>query len=239
MSTADASSLTTSPLQNEQLVSAILDVHKDATNTEKLLEFARSHYVSRLETPEFSLAPSILHNFFHDLSHLYTEHVMTGEMLRSLDKAFAQKLHRIAAYKKVSAVFFTAAAVICVWAAAANADSNRPAAAAAAAASVLFGALGTWIQSLLKKRERAVESRKETLGVMIIGAKIAVKDLSSVHVVARRLQFEAESLSETVDDHGEKVAALEKCFEELLGKVDDYRGDMKWVKRVVIQSSIS
>ncbi|XP_047944921.1 UPF0496 protein 1-like [Salvia hispanica] len=111
-------------------------------------------------------------------------------------------------------------------------------AAAAAAASILFGGVGKWIHSLLNKRETAARKHKEITVVMTIGAKFGMGDLSSIHDVARRLEFQNKSLSETVDD-GNIVAAVEGGFVELEAKVEAYSDRMKWARDGVLESIIT
>ncbi|XP_057795954.1 UPF0496 protein At4g34320-like [Salvia miltiorrhiza] len=230
---------------NQQFVMAFLDLQKNSTNNEKLLEFVDNFYADTLKTPELCAAlqqrlihptnnsPSVTHrDFFHHLSCLYKQQLMMRVTLRSFHTCSDQKLHRIDTGKKVSAVFFTAAAAIAATVAAANANTKKPAAAVAAAASILLVALGKWIGSVLRKRERDVKKHMEIIRVMNIGAKISMKDLTKIHVVAQSLQLETESLSGT-DGDGEKVM---KSLEELRGKANDYCGNMKWARQGVLQS---
>ncbi|XP_057795941.1 UPF0496 protein At4g34320-like [Salvia miltiorrhiza] len=220
---------------NQQFVTAFLDLQKNLSNNEKLLEFLDNYYADTLQqrlNPTSTLEAVTHRDFFHHLSCLYKRQLMMRVTLRSFHSCSNDKLHRIDTWKKVSAVFFTAAAAIAAMVAAANANTKKPAAAAAAAASILLVALGKWIGSVLRKRERAVKKHMEIIRVMNIGAKISMKDLSKIHVVAQSLQLETESLSGTDGDR-EKVM---KSLEELRGKANDYCGNMKWARQVVLQS---
>ncbi|XP_057790534.1 UPF0496 protein At4g34320-like [Salvia miltiorrhiza] len=140
-----------------------------------------------------------------------------------------EKLHRINTWKKISVVFFTAAAAIAATVAAINANTNKPAAAAAAAASILLVALGKWIDALMRLRESGVKKQKQIIGVMTIGARITMKDLSNIYVLSRRLQFTIDSISET-------VAMINKSFQNLRRKADEYRRNLNWTRQVVLQS---
>ena len=68
---------------------------------------------------------------------------------------------------------------------------------------------------------------------MILAADCGIKDLINIHFVASRLEFETKSLSKTVDN-GKKVAAVKRSSEELLQKVKNYNGEIKWVKQKVL-----
>ncbi|XP_057795965.1 UPF0496 protein At4g34320-like [Salvia miltiorrhiza] len=225
---------------NQQFVAAFLDLQKNLTNNEKLLEFIDNYYADpelcatlqqRLNPSTNS--PSTLNvsddHFFHDLSCLYRQQLIMRVTLRSFDDSSNEKLHRINTWKKVSAVFFTAAAAIAATVAAVNANTNKPAAAAAAAASILLVALGKWIDSLMRLRESGVMKQKQIIGVMTIGARITMKDLSNIYVLSRRLQFEIDSMSET-------VAMINKSYQNLRGKADEYRRNLNWTRQVVLQS---
>ena len=64
---------------------------------------------------------------------------------------------------------------------------------------------------------------------MIIGAKFGMGDLNAIRGVARRLDLENKSLSETVDDYGnDKVGAVKRGFEDLVAKVEAYSNRMNW-----------
>ncbi|KAG6404465.1 hypothetical protein SASPL_136713 [Salvia splendens] len=63
------------------------------------------------------------------------------------------------------------------------------------------------------------------------------QDVSAIHGVARRLELENKSLSETVED-GNKVAAVKKGFEDLVAKVETYSNTMNWAKDGVLQTII-
>ncbi|XP_047944849.1 UPF0496 protein 1-like [Salvia hispanica] len=255
-------------LMAQEFVTAFRDLQKDAANHEKLASFVRRHYVNRIIGPEFASAltnkpgndPLIVHNFFHDLSSHYKEHLVMLTALKSMDESLVKRIDSMDVSKKVSTVFFTLAAMFFAATAAiaaANANPKREAAgpgsgpakngpalagpavaAAAAAASILFGAVGKWIRSLLNKRETAARKHKEITTFMIIGAKFGMGDLSAIHAVARRLEFENKSLSETVDDGNDKVAAVKHGFEELVAKVEAYSDRMKWAKDGVLQTII-
>lgn len=166
------------------------------------------------------------------------------EELQPLEIAAEDELDGLSYWKKVSAVFFTAAAATSAAFAAANANLKRPAlSATAAAASVVFGALGRWANSRLKKREGVVKRRKEIIRVMIVGAKIAIKDLSKIYVLARRLQFHIEALSNVMadgggaDDVSKKTAALGKSFRGLRVQTNGY--SISWVKEAVLRKIVS
>ena len=201
----------------QECVVAFLEMEKDATNNDKLVEFVRSHYVSRLNAADFC---SLLqrrqasndHSFIHDLSTLYIAHSTMEKTLKSKDQSFCKQLRSIGVSKKASAVLFTAAAVICAAAAAANANANTK------RASLLFGAVGKWVHSVLNKRERVVRRNKEVTELMIMGAKVGMKDVDSIHTVAQSLLEGSFS------------------FQDLLDKIDYYGGEMKWVKQLVLQS---
>ncbi|KAG6404470.1 hypothetical protein SASPL_136718 [Salvia splendens] len=247
-------------LMAREFVMAFRDLQKDSTNHEKLASFVRRHYVNRLNGPEFVSALTnkpgndhfIVHNFFNDLSCHYKEHLVMLTTLKSMDESLVKRIDSIDVSKKVSAVFFTLAAMFFTAAAAiaaANANSKREAAtgkiaagpavaAAAAAASILFGAVGRWIHSLLNKRETAAGKHKEIIAVMTIGAKFGMGDLSSIHNVARMLEFQNKSMSEKVDDGNDKVAAVKRGFEELVAKVEAYSDRMKWARDGALESII-
>ncbi|XP_057795988.1 UPF0496 protein At4g34320-like [Salvia miltiorrhiza] len=229
---------------NQKFVMAFQDLPKNLTNNEKLLEFFGNYYADTLKTPEFCAtlrqrlnptnnSPSSLEvsddDFFHDLSCFYRQQLMMRVTLRSLDDSFNEKLDRINTWKKVSAVLFTAAAAIAATVAAVNANTNKPAAATAAAVSILLVALGKWINSLMRKRESGVKKQKQIIGVMIIGARITMKDLSNIYVLSRRLQFEIDSMSET-------VANINKRIQNLRDKAVDYSGNLNWTRQLVLQS---
>lgn len=229
----------------ESVTAAFVELQKDATNNQKLLEFVDNHYVETLNTPDLCAAvqrrlnPTNNHqsddpfdNFLRDLSWLHKQQLMMRVTLHSFDKTLAEKLDSIAALKKASCALFTAAAVVSACLATADAKSRKPAA-AAAGASILFCGVGKWVHMLLDRRERAVVKQKETIGAMVLGAKSIIKHVSDIYAVARRLQLETGSLSETGDD-----AAVKKVFQELQGKALVYSQDMKWVKQVVIQTII-
>ena len=235
-----------------EFVVAFRDLQKDATNHEKLASFVRKHYVNRLNGPEFASAltnkpgddPLIVHNFFNDLSCHYKEHSVTLTTLKSMDESLVKRIDCmicIVVSKKVSAVFFMLAAMFFAATAsiaAANANPKREAArpakdgpalaAAAAAASILFGAVGKWIHSILNKRETAATKHEEITAFMIIGAKFGMEDLRAIHGVARRLKFDNKSMSETVEDGNDKVAAVKRGFEDLVAKVEAYSNRMNW-----------
>lgn len=229
----------------ESVTAAFVELQKDATNNQKLLEFVDNHYVETLQTPDLRSAvqrrlnPTNNHqsddpfdNFLHDLWCLHKQQLMMRVTLHSLDKSLGEKLNSITALKKVSGALFTAAAVVSAYLAAANAKSKKPAA-AAAGASILFCGIGKWVHMILDRRERGVVKQKETIGAMVMGAKSIIKHVSDIYVVARRMQLEIESLSGTADD-----AAVKKSFRELRGKALVYSQDLKWVKQVVIQTII-
>ncbi|KAG6404471.1 hypothetical protein SASPL_136719 [Salvia splendens] len=109
------------------------------------------------------------------------------------------------------------------WAAVAGAATAAP------VASILFGALEKWRHSVLNKSETAVRKHKEITTRMILAADCGIKDLANIHLVASRLEFETKSLSETVND-GKKVAAVKRSSKELLQKVKNYNGEIKWTK---------
>ncbi|KAG6404468.1 hypothetical protein SASPL_136716 [Salvia splendens] len=251
-------------LMAREFIVAFRDLHKDAMNHGKLASFVRRYYVNRLNGPEFASAltskpgndPLIAHNFFHDLSCHYKEHLVMLTTLKSMDESFAKHIDCIDVAKKASAVFFMLAAMFfAATAAIAAANANPPkkeaagpgsgpalagpaVAAAAAAASILFGAVGRGIHSLLNKRETAARKHKEIAAVMIIGAKFGMGDLSTIHGVARRLEFESKSLSETVDDGNDKVGAVKRGSEDLVANVEAYSNRMNWAKDSVLQTIV-
>ncbi|KAG6404459.1 hypothetical protein SASPL_136707 [Salvia splendens] len=126
----------------------------------------------------------------------------------------------IAVSKKVSAVFFMLAAMFFAAAAAIAAVNANPKKEASGA---------SWAGRARK--------HKEMTAVMIIGAKFGMGDLSAIHGVARRLELENKSLSETVED-GNKVAAVKKGFEDLVAKVEAYSNTTNWAKDGVLLTII-
>ncbi|XP_042012442.1 UPF0496 protein 1-like [Salvia splendens] len=152
-----------------EFVLAFRDLQKDAVNNEKLVDFVHGHYTNSLNAPEFYSAlqqqclhpDQHVHNLFCNLSFLYTDHFFMEETLKSMDESLEKQLCCVDVCKKASTIFFISAAMICAAkAATAAADANpktkmtaAKAAAAAAAASILFGAVGKWVHSLLSKHE--------------------------------------------------------------------------------------
>ncbi|KAG6402150.1 hypothetical protein SASPL_139025 [Salvia splendens] len=252
-------------LMAREFVAAFRDLQKDAKNHGKLASFVSRHYVNRLNGPEFVSAltnkpgndPLTVHNFYHDLSCHYKEQLVMLTTLKSMDESLVKRIDSMDVSKKVSAVFFTLAAMFFAATAAiaaANANPKREAAgpakdgptlagpavaaaAAAAVASILFGAVGKWIHSLLNKRETAARKHKEITAFMIIGANLCMEDLREIHGVARRLKFDNKSMSETVED-GNKVGAVKRGFEDLVAKVEAYSNRMNWAKDGVLQTII-
>ncbi|KAG6402142.1 hypothetical protein SASPL_139017 [Salvia splendens] len=242
-----------SDLMAQEFVAAFRDLQKDAKNHGKLASFVSRHYVNRLNGPEFVSAltnkpgndPLTVYYFNHDLSCHYKEQLVMLTTLKSMDESLVKRIDSMDVSKKVSAVFFTLAAMFFAATAAisaANANPKREAAgpavaAAAAAASILFGAVGKWIHSLLNKRETAARKHKEITAFMIISANLCMEDLKAIHDVARRLKFDNKSMSETVED-GNKVGAVKRGFEDLVAKVEAYSNRMNWAKDGVLQCII-
>lgn len=253
-------------VNSDQTNQDILTSFLDSNNHEELYAFAHIYYANTLKPNEFCAAleqllheacrnngggassegaRSAIHGFFKELRRVYSQQVTMREQLQPLETAAADELDSVNYWKKVSAVFCTAGAATCAAVAGANATLKQPAvAAAAAAASVMFAALGKWVNSLLKKKENAVNRRREIVGVMIMGAKIAISDLTNIYALARRCHFDVGSISELVADGGvtdlrEKLTALDKSFGELRGRANDgYGRDMSWVREVLLQTII-
>ncbi|XP_047944872.1 putative UPF0496 protein 5 [Salvia hispanica] len=237
----------------EEFILAFDDLQKDDSNNEKLVDFVRNHYKNSLISLEFCSTlqrrldiandhdlPPFFHNFFRDdLSRLVSNHSMMLDTLKPMCTGFNKELDSIGLSQKVSAIFFVAAVIICTAASAiatANANPEWAWAAVAGAApvtSILFGALGKWRHSVLNKSETVVRKHKEITTRMILAADCGIKDLINIHFVASRLEFETKSLSKTVDN-GKKVAAVKRSSEELLQKVKNYNGEIKWVKQKVL-----
>ncbi|XP_047944829.1 UPF0496 protein At4g34320-like [Salvia hispanica] len=238
----------------EEFILAFQDLQKDDSNNEKLVDFVRSYYDNSIISLEFCSTlqrrpnnsandhhfPPFFHNFFHDdLSRLVSDHSMMLDTLKPMCTGFVKELDSIDLSQKVCAVFFIAAVIICTAASAiATANANPQwawaavagAATAAPVASILFGALGKWCHSVHNKSETTVRKYKEITTRMILAADCGIKDLTNIHLVASSLEFETKSLSETMDD-AKKVAAMERRTEELLQKVKNYNGEIKWVKQ--------
>lgn len=247
---------------NQDFFTAFLDNN----NHEELYAFAHINYANTLKTNDFCPAleqllhearcnigggtssegaRSAIHGFFKELRRVYSQQVTMREQLQQLETSAVDELEGVNYWKKVSAVFCTAGAATCAAVAGANATLKQPeVAAAAAAASVMFAALGKWVNSLLKKKENAVNKRREIVGVMIMGAKIAISDLANIYVLARRCHFDVGSISEFVAGGGatelrEKLTALVKSFRELQGRANDgYGRDMSSVREVLLQTII-
>ena len=166
--------------------------------------------------------------------------------LKSMNESFTKQLHSIAVSKKLYSVLFTAAATLCAAVAAiavANVIPMRGWArawvgAVAAAAPILFTALGDWRRSILMKRETALNKQRDIIVRMLIVARPIITDLNCIYEVARNLEFEIKSLLEAVDD-GEKAAAVENCFVELLQNDEKYNSVMNWAKELVLQSIVN
>lgn len=160
--------------------------------------------------------------------------VQAEATLRSLYRSSGEKLRRINLLKNASLVFFTAAAAISAGMATLNAARWQEAAATpATAAALVFGTLGGWFHSCLKKREGAEEKRREITGLMILGAKIAIDDLNEIRLCA-------SEMSEIAGDEPtlrvrERTAALMIKLRELLS---DYRGDTRCCREFVVDTII-
>ncbi|KAG6402143.1 hypothetical protein SASPL_139018 [Salvia splendens] len=211
----------------EEFVSAF-----HATNNEKLVEFVHSYYVNNLNSPEFCSAlqlrlnptnnqqpgnnPTLIaQNFLQDISRLHSKHLTMEMKLITMEKKLSKQLHSVAVSKKLYSLLFNAAA----------------------AGPVLFAAVGRWRRSVLVKRETALKKRKEIVDRMILVARPIVTGLDSIVNAARGLEVEIKSLSEAVDD-GEKVAAVENCFEELLQNDEKYNRVINCAKELVLQSIV-
>ena len=163
--------------------------------------------------------------------------------LKSMRDSISEQLHAIDVSKKLYSFLLTAAAMICAAVAVVVAVNAIPVSVLAravigvtgAAGYILFGALGRWRQSVLKKRETAVKKHREITEHMSAGAGLGIKYLFDIHHVAIRLHLETESLSEATD-YGEKVAAVTVSFEELLRNVEAYGKSMESVKQEVLVS---
>ncbi|XP_047957292.1 uncharacterized protein LOC125202859 [Salvia hispanica] len=97
--------------------------------------------------------------------------------------------------------------------------------------------VGRWRRSVLVKRETALQKRKEIIDQMILVVQRIMIDLDSIINAARGLEVEIKSLSEAVDD-GEKVAAMENCFEELLQNDEKYNSAINRARESVLQSIV-
>lgn len=243
---------------NQKFITAFSNLHK---NSQELWQFVDRFYVSTLKTKELCAAieehlhhptnPAqhipkglglVIQEFFHGLACAYRRQLLMREALQSFRNSTDRELGRAGLVKKASAAFFTAAAASCAAAAAANVNPRRLAvAAAAAAASILLSAAGSWMHSFLSEQEMAVKKRRKIINVMIMGAKIITKDLSEIHAVARRLQYETESMPESMVGGGamKKMAAVKKSLEELGGLANDYSRDTSWARAVALESIIN
>lgn len=164
--------------------------------------------------------------------------VHAEEQLRSLHSSSGERLRRINVLKNVSLVFFTAAASISAGMAALNAAWGQEAAVTpAAAAALVFGTLGGWFHSRLKKREGAEEKRREIAGLMISGAKIAIQVLNEIRSCASDMEFISKSSGEerSTLQVRKKMAALKTKLQQLQ---IDYRGDALCYRELVVDRII-
>jgi alkylhydroperoxidase/carboxymuconolactone decarboxylase family protein YurZ len=194
--------------------------------------------------------------FFQVLESVRIRHLnMLEKMLKRKNK-LDNKLKSIKSWKKISSLIFVAAVVAVVLCSIVAASVSAPpllTALATAAVAVPVGSIGTWINSLFKGYENAINGERGVLSTMQVGTFIAISDLDSIRALTENLEIQIRSMLDNTDfvlrdneavrfgmeEIKKKMGAFMKSVEQLGEQNDHYRRDIRMARTVVLRKIIN
>jgi alkylhydroperoxidase/carboxymuconolactone decarboxylase family protein YurZ len=194
--------------------------------------------------------------FFQVLESVRTKHLnMLEKMLKRKNK-LDNKLKSIKSWKKISSLIFIAAVVAVVLCSIVAVSVSAPpllTALATAAVAVPVGSIGTWINSLFKGYENAINGETEVLSKMQVGTFIAISDLDSIKVLTENLEIQIRSMLDNtnfvlrdieavrfgMEEIKRKMGVFTKSVEQLGEQTDQYRRDIRMARTVVLRKIIN
>lgn len=195
-------------------------------------------------------------DFFQALESVRIKHLnMLEKILRRKNK-LDNKLKSIKSWRKISSLIFVAAFVAVVLCSIVAASVSAPpvlTALAAAAVAVPVGSVGTWINSLFKGYQNAIEGESKVLSTMQVGTFIAISDLDSIKALTENLEIQIRSMLDNTDfvlreneavrlgmeEIKRKMGAFTRSVEQLGEQNDHYRRDIRMARTVVLRKIIN